>query len=476
MDLIGLNYQTIRKLLLQQKITSRQLTEKYLHNINEGTEINAFISIFNEDAICLAREVDKKLLTGQAGILAGMVLGIKDNINIRDFRTTCGSKILSNFISPYNATVIQKLKEADCIFIGKTNMDEFGMGSSNENSYFGPVQNPVSRSKVPGGSSGGSAAAVAAGLVTASLGSDTGGSIRQPAAFCGVVGVKPTYGRVSRYGLVAYGSSLDQIGPIASNVRDCAQILEVIAGFDPKDATSANIAVPEYSKQLDRGVKGMVFGLPIDFFGEGLNSEIRMGILKAADILKKHGARVISVPSKYMDFAVPAYYIIVTAEASSNLARFDGARFGFRAEEFSDLEEMYVNTRTLGFGGEVKRRIMLGTFVLSGGYYETYYQKAQKVRRLIKKSFDWAFQKCDCLLTPVVPTTAFGVGEKTHDPLSMYLSDIYTVSANLAGIPAMSLPCGIDSSGLPMGIQIMANHFDEATMFQVAYFLEKHLT
>jgi aspartyl-tRNA(Asn)/glutamyl-tRNA(Gln) amidotransferase subunit A len=401
-----------------------------------------------------------------------MVVGIKDVLCMKGKRVTCGSKILENFISPYDATVIERLQAADAILIGKTNMDEFAMGSSTENSAYGPSLNPVDETLVPGGSSGGSAVAVAAGLSMTALGSDTGGSIRQPAALCGIVGMKPTYGRVSRYGLVAFASSLDQIGPFGTTVSDVASVLEVIMGHDASDSTSVNKPVPKFVEQLGNGVAGLRIGLPKEYFTDALNAEIRAAIMKKVDALKSAGAIIKEVSLPNSEYTIATYYIIATAEASSNLARFDGARYGYRAKGAKSLLEMYTKSRSEGFGDEVKRRIMLGTYVLSAGYYDAYYRKGQKVRRLIKEDFDKAFTEVDVIVGPTTPGTAFKIGEKTDDPLQMYLSDIYTVSANLAGIPGLSLPCGVDGKKLPIGLQILGKHFDEETMLRVGHFLE----
>jgi aspartyl-tRNA(Asn)/glutamyl-tRNA(Gln) amidotransferase subunit A len=475
LKLNSLDFISIHNLLKQHQITYRQITEYYLDKINEGKHLNAFISIFGGRALARADEIDRKLTQSQAGKLAGLIIAVKDNINIKGEKTTCGSKILSNFVSPYDATVIQRLEAADTIFIGKTNMDEFAMGSSNENSFFGSVRNPHDVSRVPGGSSGGSAVAVSAKLAMAALGSDTGGSVRQPASFCGVVGLKPTYGRVSRFGLVAFASSLDQIGPITQSVSDCAKIFEVIAGHDPRDSTSANIPVPKYSKFCNASITGLKIGIPLEYLGHGLNPEIKNQIKKCCSRLEKLGAKTVEISLPYTEYAIATYYILATAEASANLARYDGARYGYRTESAASLEDMYVNSRTEGFGAEVKRRIMLGTFVLSAGYYEAYYQKAQKARTLIKQDFDNAFKVCDCIITPTSPSTAFKIAERIDDPLTMYLSDIYTVSANLAGIPAMSIPCGCGSQDLPIGLQILAKPFDEEMIFRVGFAVEQGL-
>ncbi len=419
-----------------------------------------------------AEKVDKKIKEGKAGRLAGFVIGIKDVLAIRDKRLTCGSKILENFVSPYDATVVERLEEEDAIIIGKTNMDEFAMGSSTEFSAYGPVLNPVDNTRVPGGSSGGSASAVGAGLCHAALGTDTGGSIRQPASFCGVVGLKPTYGRVSRYGLVAFASSFDVIGPFANSVYDIALILEVLAGHDSRDSTSAEKSVPQYTSFLDKDVKNLKVGVAKETLSSGVDNEVRESIEKQIDNLRSSSVEIIEISLPHLDYTIPAYYILATAEASSNLERYDGARYGHRAKGVEDLEEMYVRSRTEGFGPEVKRRIMLGTFVLSAGYYDAYYRKAQKVRRVIKQDFDEAFKKVDAIVTPVAPTTAFKIGEKTSDPLQMYLSDIFTVSANLAGIPAISVPVGKDSKSLPIGLQLMGRQFEEEKILMLANFIE----
>jgi aspartyl-tRNA(Asn)/glutamyl-tRNA(Gln) amidotransferase subunit A len=454
------------------KTTLVKETEKYLSNIKEKSDLNAFLQVYNEEALENAKLIDQKFSAGEAGKLAGMVIAIKDVICIKDKRVTCGSKILENFVSLYDATVIKKLKDNDALIIGKTNMDEFAMGSSNENSAYGAVKNPADKTKVPGGSSGGSAVAVAANLATTSLGSDTGGSIRQPAGFCGIYGLKPTYGRVSRFGLVAYASSFDSIGPFANSAYDVASVLEVIAGYDPNDSTSANIAVPEYTKFLDKNVNGLKVGVPKEYLSEGLNPEIKEAIQTKIDFLKSKGVKVVEVSLPTTEYTIATYYILTTAEASSNLARYDGARYGFRDRLAKDLEELYTLSRSKGFGTEVKRRIMLGTFVLSAGYYDAYYKKAQRVRRLIKEDFDKVFSEVNCIITPTTPTTAFGLGEKTDDPLTMYLSDIYTVSANLAGIPGINVPAGKDKNGLPIGLQILGKQFDEQTILKIADSIE----
>ncbi len=405
------------------------------------------------------------------GKLFGLPVVVKDNICLRDYPTTCGSHILRDFVPPYNATVIDRLIAADAVIIAKANMDEFAMGSSNENSAFGPVKNPHDTTRIPGGSSGGSAVAVAAGLTPLALGSDTGGSVRQPAAHCGVVGLKPTYGAVSRYGLVAYASSLDQIGPLTSDVRSAALLFQVISGKDARDSTSVSFVEPDYEEEMGKGVGGLKIGIPEEYFAEGLDTEIRLAIDEVMEKLKAAGAQMHLLSLPHTKYAIATYYIIADAEASSNLARYDGVKYGLRAAN-ADLISMYTNTRHEGFGAEVKRRIMLGTYVLSSGYYEAYYQKAMRVRKLLTQEFVAAFREVDVLLTPTTPTTAFKIGEKSNNPIEMYLSDIYTVSANLAGLPAISIPCGKDSKNLPIGLQLTARHFDEAMLFRVAKAVE----
>jgi aspartyl-tRNA(Asn)/glutamyl-tRNA(Gln) amidotransferase subunit A len=466
------DFRKIKESIISGEATLENITKSYLENINNKRHLNAFLQIFEEESVLKAKEIDKKIKEGTAGKLAGMVMAIKDVICIKDKVVTCGSKILENFVSLYDATVIKKLLAEDAVLIGKTNMDEFAMGSSNENSAYGPVKNPVNELKVTGGSSGGSAAAIAANLATSALGSDTGGSIRQPAGFCGIIGLRPTYGRVSRFGLVAYASSFDSIGPFANTTYDAAAVLEVIAGHDENDSTSSKNPVPKYTKFLDKNVKGLKIGLPKEYFAKELDTEIKSAIEKQIDLLKQEGAEVMEISLPHTEYTIAAYYILTTAEASSNLARYDGARYGLREKSVTDLNEMYVKSRNLGFGAEVKRRIMLGTFVLSAGYYDAYYRKAQKVRRLIKEDFDKAFEKVDCIITPTAPSTAFNIGEKIDDPLTMYLSDIYTVSANLAGIPGISIPAGFDSNKLPIGLQIMGKQFNEQTILKIADTIE----
>ena len=441
----------------------------FLRRIEEQKDINAFNFVF-EDATENAEEIESKIKDDNYGRLAGMVVAIKDVLAIQDKPLTCSSNILKNFKSIYNATAVKKLLDEDAIIIGKTNCDEFAMGSSNENSALGSVLNPVNKEYVPGGSSGGSAAAVSAGLCDVALGTDTGGSIRQPASFCGVVGLKPTYGRVSRYGLTAYASSFDSIGPFTNNIEDAAKILSVISGKDECDTTSAYKPVIKYEDELNQLTKFKI-GIPQEFFTEGLNSEVKDAIENKINFLKEKGFEIVDIRLPHNEYSIATYYILATAEASSNLSRYDAVRYGHRSEEAGGLIDMYENSRTEGFGKEVKRRIMLGTYVLSAGYYDAYYRKAQKVRRIIKQDFENAFGKVDIILTPTAPTTAFKIGEKSSDPLEMYLMDIYTTSANLAGVPGISIPVGKDSKGLPIGMQLMANQFEESKLLQLSKFI-----
>ena len=457
--------------------TARDIAQKTLAHI-QRTDVNAFITLDEEGALKAADAVDQKAAAGvPLGPLAGIPIALKDTLCTQGLRTTCASKILANFIPPYDATAVSRLRRADAIILGKLNMDEFAMGSSSENSQFGAVKNPHDPTRVAGGSSGGSAAAVAAGQAFMTLGSDTGGSIRLPASFCGVVGIKPTYGRVSRYGLIAYASSLDQIGPVARTVEDAALLLRVIAGHDPRDSTSARVPVPDYSSACQRGVEGLTIGLPKEFFAEGLQPDVRHAVMRGVEILEKNGAclREISLPiAGHSAYAIAAYYIVATAEASSNLSRYDGVKYGFRADA-ENLIDMYIQTRSQGFGAEVKRRVMLGTYTLSAGYYDAYYRKAQQVRTLIRRDFASAFATCDVIASPVSPTPAFELGEKLRDPLQMYLSDIYTVSVNLAGIPGISVPCGISPAGLPIGLQLLGDAFAEETILRAAAVVEREL-
>ncbi len=466
------DYSFIRKRLLNGDQSISSLVSDYLNKIQEHTHINAFIEVYDTWALEQADAIDALIRTGSQPELAGMVVAVKDNICIRSSKVTCASKMLESFEGLYDATVIKKLRDAGAVIIGKTNMDEFAMGSSTENSRFGVTRNPRNTDHVPGGSSGGSAAAVSAGMAVAAIGSDTGGSIRQPAAFTGVYGLKPTYGRVSRNGLVAFASSFDQIGPFARSVYDIALLLKIIAGHDPHDSTSASVPVPDYTGQLTKKIAGLKIGLPDEYFTDDLEEDVRPAIENSIQKLKDMGASIVSVSLPHTEYTIAAYYVLTTAEASSNLARYDGVRYSYRAQDAEDLTDMYTRSRSEGFGEEVKRRIMLGTFVLSSGYYDAYYRKAQKVRRLIKNDFDNVFSKVDCIITPTTPGTAFRLGEKIDDPLHMYLSDVYTTSANLAGIPGISVPCGYDRNGLPVGLQILGKQFDEQTLLNTAYALE----
>jgi aspartyl-tRNA(Asn)/glutamyl-tRNA(Gln) amidotransferase subunit A len=469
MNLPALTVHQAKEMLRKREFSSQQLTEAIFSRI-EATDdkIHAYITLCHDAAIDQAKDADERLRKeSNLPPLLGVPIGIKDNFLTRGVRTTCASKILQNFIPPYDATAVKKLRAAGAVFTGKTNLDEFAMGSSAENSAFFPTRNPWNTARVPGGSSGGSAAAVAADQCLAALGTDTGGSIRQPAACCGVVGLKPTYGRVSRYGIIAFASSMDQVGPMTKDTRDCALLLEAVAGYDPADSTSVKSAVPHYIDTLTGDVRGLRIGIPKEYFVSGMQPEVENAVRQAISVLEKNGAIAEDISLPHTEYAIAVYYIVATAEASSNLARYDGMRYGHRARA-KDLTETYMQTRQEGFGPEVKRRIMLGTYVLSAGYYDAYYLKAQQVRSLIKKDFDEAFQRCDIIVTPTAPTTAFEIGEKTQDPLQMYLSDIYTISINLAGLPAVSLPCGFDSHSLPIGLQIIGKHFDESTLLRVA--------
>ncbi len=455
--------------------TAAALTAEFYARIQkEDPEIGAFLTLSEDRAFAQAEHIDKMAADGKPlPPLAGVPVAIKDVMVTRGLRTTAGSKILDNFIPPYDCTAVARLEAAGAVILGKLNCDEFAMGSSTENSAYYPVHNPRDKTRVPGGSSGGSAAAVAAGMAVVTLGSDTGGSIRQPASFCGVVGLKPTYGRVSRYGLIAFASSLDHIGPFANTVKDAALVLRVIAGRDPMDSTSADVAVPDYVAEIERPVRGLKVGVAKEYFGSGLDAEVRATVEAAIQKLAGLGCEVLPVSLPNTEYAIPAYYIVATAEASANLARFDGVRYGFRARGARTLAEMYRETRDGGFGMEVKRRIMLGTYALSAGYYDAYYLKAQKVRTLLTRDFDEAFKKVDVIVAPTAPTAAFKLGEKVDDPLAMYLADIYTVTANLAGIPSISVPCGDNREGLPIGLQLFARHFDEATLLRVAHAFER---
>ena len=474
MDLTELTVHELQEKLKNKEINVSDITKAYISRIDEKEkDVQAFVTVLKEEALKKSEEVQAQFDNRENNALAGIPIGIKDNINTKGIRTTCSSKMLENFISPYNATVMEKINEENMITLGKLNMDEFAMGASTEYSYFKKTKNPWNLSRVPGGSSGGSAAAVAANMVPFALGSDTGGSIRQPAAFCGVVGLKPTYGLVSRYGLVAFASSLDQIGPITKDVKDCAILLNVIAGHDEKVTTSANIEKKDYTKALKNDVKGLKIGVPKEFLGEGINEEVKSRILEAIEEYKKLGAIVEECSLDIAKYALASYYIIACAEASSNLGRFDGIRYGYRSKNFNNIKELYKNSRSEGFGEEVKRRIILGTYVLSSGYYDAYYKKAQQVRTLVKQEFEKCFNKYDVILTPTSPTVAFEFGSKSNNPLEMYMADICTVSINIAGVPAISIPCGVDSNGMPVGLQLIGNNFAEETILNAAYTFEQ---
>jgi aspartyl-tRNA(Asn)/glutamyl-tRNA(Gln) amidotransferase subunit A len=448
--------------------------EAYLRISEVDPEINAYLALSRERALKQARKIDAMAAAGEAlPALAGVPVGIKDVLNMQGAPATAGSKILAGYNPPYDATAVARLEAAGAVLLGKLNCDEFAMGSSNENSAYGPVHNPRALDRVPGGSSGGSAAAVAAGMAVATLGTDTGGSIRQPASFCGVVGVLPTYGRVSRYGLIAFASSLDRIGPFANTVRDTATLLGVIAGYDPMDATSSPLPVPDYLAEMTKGAEGLRIGVPAEYFADGLDAEVRAAIETGIEKLRAKGCSIHPLSLPHSRYAIPTYYVLATAEASSNLARFDGVRYGYRAEDANTLSAMYRRSRDGGFGAEVKRRILLGTYALSAGYYDAYYLKAQQVRRLLAQDYLNAFEKVDAIVTPTAPTPAFKLGEKADDPVAMYLADIYTVTASLAGICGLSVPCGNSSEGLPIGMQILGKHFDEGTIFRVAQAVEE---
>jgi aspartyl-tRNA(Asn)/glutamyl-tRNA(Gln) amidotransferase subunit A len=470
MDLNSLTIESARTAIAEKRVTASGLVEQFYSKIKaDDPEIHAYLALAEDRAFTQAKHIEGLVSQGAPlPPLAGVPLGIKDVMVTKGVRTTAGSKILENFIPPYDCTAVAKLEAAGAIVLGKLNCDEFAMGSSNENSAYGPVRNPRDKSRVPGGSSGGSAAAVAAGMAIATLGSDTGGSIRQPASFCGVVGLMPTYGRVSRYGLIAFASSLDHIGPLTKTVKDAAILLGVIAGHDPLDSMSAKVPVSNYEADLAKPVNGLKIGIPAEYFGEGLDAEVRAAVEAGIAKLRSTGCEIVPISLPHTPYAVPTYYVIATAEASANLARFDGVRYGHRAKGASTLSEMYRKSRDEGFGAEVKRRIMLGTYALSSGYYDAYYLKAQRVRTLLTRDFEEAFQKVDAIVTPTAPTAAFKIGEKSDDPLAMYLADIYTVTADLAGIPGISVPCGNTQAGLPIGLQILGRHFDESTVLRVA--------
>ncbi len=465
----------LNKLLEDKKVSSGEIVESVFKRIESVEEkVHAYITLTYDLAMQHARDADGRILRKEAGFLTGIPLAIKDIICISGVKTTCGSKMLENFIPPYDATVIKKIKSQSAVFAGKTNMDEFAMGSSNETSFFGPARNPWDTERIPGGSSGGSAAAVAADECIASLGSDTGGSIRQPASHCGVVGLKPTYGRVSRFGLIAFASSLDQIGPVTKDVEDAAILLNCISGFDPMDSTSVNREVPDYTKALVKNAKGLTLGIPKEYFVEGLDPEVEKAVRDGIREIEKQGAKIKEISLPHTQYAVAVYYLIAPAEACSNLARYDGVKYGYRSDCKSNLREMYEITRSEGFGPEVKRRIMLGTYALSAGYYDAYYKKASQVRTLICRDFENAFKECDLVVTPTAPAPAYRVGEKISDPLSMYLDDIFTVPANLAGLPCISVPCGFNDKGLPMGLQGIGNLFEEEKVLRCAYCFEQN--
>ncbi len=477
MDIIDLTVHELQEKIKNKELTITDITKAYVDRIEEKEkDIQAFVTTLGKEAVEQAKEIEESLEKKEnENKLAGIPIGIKDNICTKGIKTTCSSKMLENFVSPYDATVMEKINEQNLINLGKLNMDEFAMGGSTEYSYFKKTRNPWNLNKVPGGSSGGSAAAVASKMVPWALGSDTGGSIRQPASFCGVVGLKPTYGLVSRYGLVAFASSLDQIGPITKDVRDSAILLNIIAGHDEKDTTSANIEKKDYTKALKNDVKGLKIAVPKEFFGEGINEEVKETLEQAIEKYKELGAEVEEISLDIAKYSLAAYYIIGCAEASSNLGRFDGIRYTYRTSEFKNLRELYKKSRSEGFGPEVKRRIILGTYVLSSGYYDAYYKKAQQVRTLVMNEFSKVFEKYDVILTPTAPTVAFDIGSKSNNPLEMYLADICTVSVNIAGLPGISIPCGVDKEGMPIGMQLIGNKFCEETILNAAYTFEQKI-
>jgi aspartyl-tRNA(Asn)/glutamyl-tRNA(Gln) amidotransferase subunit A len=474
-DLINSSLRELSAALATKKVSAVELAALFLDRIDRfNPALNAFITLDRDKTLAQAHAADETLKVGAGGTaLTGIPLAHKDIFCTKGWRTSCGSKILENFVSPYDAHVVEKLAAAGMVTLGKLNMDEFAMGSSNETSYFGPVKNPWDVSRVPGGSSGGSAAAIAARLAPAATGTDTGGSIRQPAALCGLTGLKPTYGAVSRYGMIAFASSLDQAGPMAKSAEDCALLLNAMAGFDPRDSTSLERPAEDYARDLEQPLAGLRIGLPKEFFGEGMDADVRTAIEAALAEYRKLGATTVEVQLPNSGLSVPAYYVIAPAEASSNLSRFDGVRYGYRAAEYGDLNDMYSKSRAQGFGAEVKRRILIGTYVLSHGYYDAYYLQAQKIRRLIAADFVEAFKHCDVIMGPTSPSVAFAFGAKSADPVQMYLSDIYTISTNLAGLPGMSLPCGFGNGGMPVGLQIIGNWFGEAKMLNVAHQYQK---
>ena len=475
MEITELTVHELKEKLASKEITIPEITKAYINRIHEKEkDIGAFVTVLEENAMNKAKEIEEKVNNNEIkGNLAGIPIGIKDNICTKGIHTTCSSKMLENFVSPYDATVMEKINKENMINLGKLNMDEFAMGGSTEYSAFHITKNPWNLNKVPGGSSGGSAAAVASQMVPWALGSDTGGSIRQPASFCGVVGMKPTYGLVSRYGLVAFASSLDQIGPITKDVEDCAMLLNVITGHDEKDSTSENREKVDYTLSLKNNVKGMKIGIPKEFYGEGIQPEVKQKLEEAIEKYKEPGAEVEEFSLDIANYALATYYIIACAEASSNLGRFDGIRYGYRTPNYNDLKDIYINSRSEAFGNEVKRRIILGTYVLSSGYYDAYYKKALEVRTLVQSKFDEAFSKYDVILTPTAPTTAFNIGEKSSNPLEMYLADICTVSVNIAGLPGISIPCGVDKEKMPIGMQLIGQKFNEETLLNAAYTFEQ---
>ena len=475
MNITDLTVHELQEKLKNKELTITEITQAYVDRINEKEkDVEAFVTTLTDEALAQAKDVQAKVESGEIkGELAGIPIGIKDNLCTKGIRTTCSSRMLEDFVAPYNATIVEKVNNENMINLGKLNMDEFAMGSSTETSYFKKTKNPWNLNKVPGGSSGGSAAAVAANLVPWALGSDTGGSIRQPASLCGVVGLKPTYGLVSRFGLVAFASSLDQIGPITKDVTDSAILLNLIAGHDERDTTSVNKEKEDYTEALKNDVKGMKIAVPKEFFGEGINEDVKTSLEKAIEKYKEMGAIVEEVSLDVAEYALATYYIIACAEASSNLGRFDGIRYGYRTKNYSNLKELFKNSRSEGFGAEVKRRIILGTYVLSSGYYDAYYKKAQQVRTLVSNKFEEVFEKYDVILTPTSPITAFNIGEKSDNPLEMYLADICTVSINIAGVPAISIPCGVNSEGMPIGMQLIGNKFQEKKILKAAYAYEQ---
>ncbi|KFO66983.1 glutamyl-tRNA amidotransferase [Smithella sp. SCADC] len=475
MELNQLTIHGLQEKIKNGDVSATQITESVFSRIDAVEErVHSYIRLIKDEALAAAAKADENIKKGNIKPLTGIPVALKDIVCTKGIITTCGSHILHNFVPPYNATVVEKLKDAGAVFVGKTNMDEFAMGSSTETSYFGPTRNPWDLERIPGGSSGGSATAVAADECIASIGSDTGGSIRQPAALCGVIGMKPTYGRVSRFGLIAFASSLDQIGPFTKDVEDCAIMMNVLAGYDPKESTSVPAEVPDYRQFAGRDIQGWKIGIPKEYIVDGIDPEVSAAIKKAITVIEQSGGQCVEITLPHTQYCVAVYYIIAPAEASSNLARYDGVKYGFRASDVRDLLDMYKKSRMQGFGAEVKRRIMIGTYALSAGYYDAYYKKASQTRALIKRDFEEAFKICDVILTPTTPTPAFKIGEKTDNPLQMYLSDIFTISTNLAGIPGISVPCGFTSGGLPIGVQFLAGHFEEGKLIQIASAYEKN--